>query len=118
MPRILSVSYDVALLDTRQKILSSKPGNVVTSARGMAEALKLCNSSERIDLFVLGHSIPHSEKEALVQAFRANHPAAQVIALKRVGEEMVHGADLFIEPNPHELLKSVAKLFSANGTSG
>lgn len=61
MARILSVSYDVSLLGTRQMILQNQ-GHEVVSALGFTEALKQCQSSKKFDLFILGHSIPHSDK--------------------------------------------------------
>ena len=117
MAKILSVSYDGVLLDTRHQILSTRTGYAVTSVRGFAEALKVCSSNHQFDLLIVGHSIPHSEKEALIQAFRANRPTAPVVALKRHGEDAVPGADVLIEPNPPELLRSVANLVSGKGTA-
>jgi len=111
--RILSVSYDQSLLRTRQQILESK-GHTVTSACGLTNALEHCDSDTPFDLFILGHSIPHAEKESLIEHFRAKRPAAQVVALKRIGEEYVTGADLLIEPNPRELLDAV-NLISGRG---
>ncbi len=109
--RILSVSYDQTLLNLRRQVLESK-GHAVTSACGLRDALQHCDSDTPFDLFILGHSIPHEEKEALLERFRANRPAAPVVALKRLGEEYVTGADAFIEPNPDQLLKAITKLIS------
>ncbi len=67
MGSILSVSYESALLATRQQILQSK-GYAVTSVCGASEALEVCFSNARFDLLVLGHSIPYSEKEAIIEA--------------------------------------------------
>ncbi len=116
MAKILSVSYDGVLLDTRHQILSTQTGYAVTSVRGFAEALKVCSSNHPFDLLIVGHSIPRSEKEALIQAFRANRPTVPVVALKRHGED-APGADISIEPSPHELLRSVANLVAGRGTA-
>jgi CheY-like chemotaxis protein len=116
MLKILSVSYDQVLLITRQRILESK-GYTVTSARGARDALQHCNSDTPFALFILGHSIPHVEKEALIEYFRANRPAAPIIARKRAGEEHVRGANLEIEPRPLVLLDSVATLIRGEGTA-
>ena len=117
MAKILSVSYDGVLLDTRHQILSARAGYSVTSARGFAEALQVCSSDQQFDLFIVGHSIPHSDKEALIQAFRAQRSTALVVVLKLDWESAVAGADMAIEPSPHELLKSVANLLSGRGTA-
>ena len=114
MARILSISYDEPLLTTRQQILESRRHNV-TSIGNLAEALAACESTTRFDLLIIGHSIPHAQKEQLVQAFRERRPHKPVIALKRGGEDGVGGADLSIDPNPAELLDSVAKIISGRG---
>ena len=109
MANILSVSYDEALLTTRQQILE-KRGHSVTSASGLEGALQLCDSNTEFDLFIVGHSIPHEQKETLIEHFTAKRPAARVIALKRIGEQQVQGATLLVEPNPTEILSAVRKL--------
>lgn len=110
MARILSVSYDVSLLGTRQMILQNQ-GHEVVSALGFTEALKQCQSSKKFDLFILGHSIPHSDKEALISAFRADC-AAPVVALTNPSEKPVRGADFEIEPDPERVVALVKKLTS------
>ena len=110
MARILSVSYDVSLLGTRQLILQEQ-GHEVTSALGFTEALKQCENSKRFDLFILGHSIPHSDKEALISAFRAHCPAL-IVALTNPSERPVLGADYEIESEPDAVVRLVAKLTS------
>lgn len=112
MAKILSVSYDETLLVTRHKILESR-GYEVTSALGIRDAVQQCSSDTPFDLFILGHSIPHEEKEALIYHFRANRPSTPVVALKKIGEERVRGADVVIEPNPYELLDAAVKLISS-----
>jgi DNA-binding NtrC family response regulator len=111
--KILSVSYDEALLTTRQRILESQ-GYTVTSAQGVRDALRHCKSTAPFDVFILGHSIPREEKETLIEQFRAHRPAAAVVALRRAGEGRVRGADLAIEPNPRELLDAIANLLSGD----
>ncbi|HEV2118400.1 MAG TPA: hypothetical protein VGR48_20345 [Terriglobales bacterium] len=114
MTRILSVSYDLALLSSRQLLLESL-GCEVVSASEFSRALQLCNHGSRFGLFVLGHSIPTPEKEALVAAFRA-HCSAPVIALKKVGEE-VTTADFQIEPDPSQLLDVISRVISRHAAS-
>jgi DNA-binding response OmpR family regulator len=106
---ILSVSYDEALLETRQLILQ-RHGYQVTSALGFQHALQACkDSSQSFRLFILGHSIPPSDKKALIKQFR-EHCNAPVIALTRVTEPRTAGADYYIEPDPTPLLALVASI--------
>jgi DNA-binding NtrC family response regulator len=116
MAKILSVSYDGALLTTRQKILELR-GHSVTSACGLRDALQLCDSDSPFEMFIVGHSIPHEQAEVLIEHFHAKRPVSPVIALKRFGENQVEGASLVIEPNPAELLGAVAKLSSGTGAA-
>jgi CheY-like chemotaxis protein len=98
MARILSVSYDESLLKTRQLMLE-QCGYQVVSALGFTDSLKQCTEGGAFDLFVLGHSIPVHDKQALVQAFR-DHGGALVVALKRVGEDLAStGADFQADPS-------------------
>lgn len=115
MPRILSVSYDSALLSSRQLLLESL-GCEVVSVCDFGHALRHCDKGSRFDLFVLGHSIPAMEKEALVAAFRA-HCSAPVIALKKFGEEPISAADFEIEPEPDQLLQVISRVISGHAAS-
>ena len=110
MARILSVSYDPALLSSRQLLLESI-GCEVVSAPDFAQAVQYCNHAERFDLLVLGHSIPWPERKSLVAAFRA-HRAAPVIALNKFGEEPTPGADVHIDPAPDQLLTAISRFIS------
>jgi DNA-binding response OmpR family regulator len=112
--KILSVSYDPSLLSTRHLVLQTE-GHGVTSVCGLAAALQQCKAGSRFDLLIVGHSIPHSDKEALIEAFRANRPSAPIIAMTRPGEGLVRHADLEIESDPRVLLDSVMKLMSRRG---
>jgi CheY-like chemotaxis protein len=113
MARILSVSYDESLLKTRHLMLE-QCGYEVVSALGFTDSLKYCTQGGAFDLFVLGHSIPVRDKQALVQAFRA-HRGAVVVALKRVGEDLAStGADFQAEPSdPAGMLNLIAKIIQA-----
>jgi CheY-like chemotaxis protein len=115
MIRILSVSYDQALLSSRQLLLESL-GCEVVSASDLGHALQLCNHASPFDLFVLGHSIPGPDKESLVVAFRT-HSSAPVIALKRFGEEPISSVDFEIEPEPGQLLQVISSLLSGHAAS-
>ncbi len=113
MARILSVSYDEPLLRTRHMLLE-KEGYEVTSSLGFTHSLEHCRRGN-FDLFLLGHSIPQTDKQQLVTTFR-QHCTGHIISLRRSpGEQSVDDADFCIEPDPDELLKLVARIF-AGGT--
>ena len=117
MVRILSVSYDESLLKTRHFMLE-QCGYQVVSALGFTDALKHCTANDPFDLFVLGHSIPTHDKQALVHAFRETRDAA-VVALKRPGEELASiGADFQAEPSdPAGMLELVARILQSRATA-
>jgi len=94
-PRILSVSYDGALLRTRQTLLEMQ-GYDVVSAEGFTEALKQCSRGP-FHLVVIGHSIPHCDKQALLLAVQQSC-GAPVLALLRVNELPLDGAAASIDP--------------------
>jgi DNA-binding NtrC family response regulator len=104
--RILSVSYDQALLRTRHMLFETQ-GYEVVSSQGLTSTLEHCKQGG-FSLLVLGHSIPNEEKQTMVEAFR-KACRAPIISLRRtVGEQKVDGADYHIEPDPEPLLKLVA----------
>ena len=108
MSRILSVSYDVTLLRTRQMLLE-RAGYSVISVSGLKEALEKCRS-EVCDLVILGHSIPRSDKEQIISALREHCPAP-VLALLRPWEAPLQEAVESIDPfNPNLLLAAVARI--------
>ena len=67
-PSVLSISYDESLLRTRERILKAA-GFDVTSALGFTEASAHCGKSS-FDLVIIGHSLPRTDKAALVQEIR------------------------------------------------
>ena len=108
MARILSVSYDQSLLYTRQLILEQH-GYDVVSAFGFTQALKCCDEAKDFSIFILGHSIPREDKEALIAAFR-RHCLGKVVALKRANERPVAGADFETEPSPEAILQLLEQI--------
>ena len=80
--RILSVSYDRALLMTRQLMLEAQ-GYSVVSALGFKEAERQCQE-HCFDLLIMGHSIPAADKLALVALFRAVS-RGPVVSILRAG---------------------------------
>src|SRR5436305_2003053 len=69
MPRILSISYDKALLHTRELMLS-REGFEVVSAVGFSAAVEACKQG-LFDLVIMGHSIPSADKAAITTQLRA-----------------------------------------------
>jgi DNA-binding NtrC family response regulator len=106
--RILSVSYDEVLMQTRQMLLQSQ-GYEVISSNGFDSSLQCCRDGG-FDLFVLGHSVPHQEKQKMVKVFRQVCPAPIISLRRNAGEQPVDGADFDIEPDPEPLLKLIADL--------
>ncbi len=105
MPKsILSVSYDVSLLATRQWLLEQR-GYTVISALGFTKAVECCQQSD-FDLFILGHSIAQQDKLALIDSFRRSCPAP-ILSLERHGEDHVP-ADYYASPDdPERFVKIV-----------
>jgi DNA-binding response OmpR family regulator len=109
-PHILSVSYDEALLRTREMHLR-REGYVVTSALGFTEGIEECKKRD-FDLFVLGHSIPDKDKRELIHVFRTDCDAP-VLALHRHGENTPEEADADAYPDDIEgFLNAVKKLLT------
>jgi DNA-binding response OmpR family regulator len=110
MPHILSVSYDAVLLNTRQMLLQSR-GYTVTSAEGYIDAIKKCRDGD-YDLLIVGHSIPHADKEAIVSEL-LRHCSAPVLALLRPNEPRLATATESIEANrPDLLVESVVQILA------
>lgn len=96
-----SVSYNKALLRTRELLLRRRGYNV-TSEFGFTNAVAACKAA-RFDLFILGHSIPPSDKSELIKTFRMYCPAP-VLSLLRHGESVETQADSCISPDEPEVL--------------
>ncbi len=108
--RILSVSYDESLLRTRQ-ILLQREGYDVVSTRGFTDSLKRCQEGG-FDIFILGHSIPVSDKEHLIQTFHEKCPGPVVSLRRSIGEQRLDGADYHIDPDPEEVLRLISQIVS------
>lgn len=113
--KILSVSYDEVLLATRHLLLEHE-GYEVISVMGLAAALEKCKQGG-FDLFVLGHSINHSEKCKMVDAFRAVCPSPIISLRRSEGEQPVDGAEYHIEPDPESLLTLIAQIVLARSAT-
>lgn len=110
MPHILSVSYDPTLLSTRQLLLESR-GYEVTSAEGFVDAVRKCRSGS-YDLLIMGHSIPHTDKEAIVAEINEHCPVP-TLALLRTDEPVLKEATESVDASrPDLLLKAVERLLT------
>lgn len=110
--RILSVSYDLSLLATRKMLLEQR-GFTVCNALGFSKALQYCREGG-FDLFVLGHSIPHDDKLALIESFRAHSPGP-ILSLERHGEHFVP-CDFHASPDdPEKFLEVVNNILAGQG---
>ena len=94
MARILSISYDESLLETRRMMLE-REGYEVHSAFGFAKAIDMCRSDE-FDLIIMGHSIPHEDKLQILSKLR-KVCKAPVLALMRQGEQPLETAQYVLD---------------------
>jgi len=109
-PRILSLSHDASLAQTRELLFSSAGFEVFTFL-DIAKALKACQT-QSFDLVVVGHSIPLGSREAFVKELR-RLSSAPVIAILRPGELHLAGSDYSFDSalSPGLLLGMVKEIF-------
>jgi DNA-binding response OmpR family regulator len=114
--RILSVSYDEALLATRRMLLE-KAGFEVVPALGFTDALVHCEM-EKFDLIIIGHTVPRSDTEALVANIKLKR-CGPVLSLRRHEHQPVPGADWSVDSGegPEVLLKTVKEILGKPGAS-
>ena len=110
MARIFSISYDPALLRSRELLLRHM-GHSVTSADGFVEAVELCERApEDFDLIILGHSIPYEDKRTIIKRCRRTR-RCPVLALTLLNEPLVSEADHSVDPSDTgEFLGTVQQL--------
>jgi DNA-binding NtrC family response regulator len=102
--RILSISYDPALLWTR-RLLLEEMGYEVVSAEGFTDAWEACEAGE-FHLVILGHSVSPKDKERLIGHIktRANTP---ILAMLRANESWVAGATQCVGADPETFIHAV-----------
>jgi DNA-binding response OmpR family regulator len=107
--KILSVSHDKSLAATREMLFSSA-GFHVSSALTAGQAIQLC-ATEEFALVVIGHSMPPEERKWLLKELR-DRCTAPVLALRRLGEQPLTGADYILDSteNPALLLEAVVNI--------
>ncbi len=102
-PRILSISVDQELLETRELLLQSV-GYEVCSTASVEESVKLAGN-QKFDLILLGHSLG-IKREALVADLRERSSAPVLALHKREGEPLKAVQNLFTL-HPVSLLNAV-----------
>jgi DNA-binding NtrC family response regulator len=108
--KVLAVSYDKALLDTRRMILELH-GFSVTTALGWDEALHMAGRAGDFDLVVIGSSIPRSDKEKLLAAVKRNSHV-KVLSIRQPGDPPIPRADYSIDTlyDPQALVEVVRQM--------
>ncbi len=99
--RVLSISYDLSLLQSRE-LLVQMLGFDVVSGYGFTLSLAECEKGG-FDLMLLGHSIPSADKTALIDCFRQCSRGI-VVALLRPNEGPQEGADHSLDASDPRLL--------------
>jgi DNA-binding response OmpR family regulator len=106
MPRILSISYDQALLQTRELMLS-REGFEVESAVGFSAAVHACENG-KFDLVILGHSIPTADQTFIIKQVKALSDAS-ILALRRPHDGPLEIANYTLDPGDPERFLSYVK---------
>jgi len=108
---VLCVSWIPSLATTREMLLT-QAGYTVISALGKEEAVSKWDP--KADLLVLGHSLPRSEKLALIQWFR-EQSQSPILSLLKPGQDKLPGADVGVEAfNPADVVRAVQTILAAN----
>jgi DNA-binding NtrC family response regulator len=108
MPLILSISYNKALLQTRELLLSSE-GFEVESVVGVSAAIRACEK-RKFDLVIMGHSIPPEDKTTIVRQLRTVC-RTRILALHRPYESPLKTADYNLDSgDPQRFLNYVKEI--------
>ena len=110
MAHVLSISYDPNLLKTRELLLK-RMGHRVTSAEGFAQAIRLFDDST-FELIIMGHSIPHEDKRAMLHECR-KRCSCPVLALLRPNEPPLEKADRSVDSSdPYAFITAIDRLLA------
>jgi DNA-binding response OmpR family regulator len=113
MARILSISYDQALLQTRELMLS-REGFEVESAVGFSAAVQAAENG-KFDLVIVGHSIPTADQTFIIKQVKALSDAV-VLALRRPHDGPLPSAEYNLDPgDPERFLNYVKEITSHKG---
>ncbi len=115
MPRrVLSVSYDLALLKTREMILE-RQGYAVYSVHTLDDAIQAARN-ECFDVAIIGHSIPVEDQRQIATMIRQNRAAPFVVALTSREREATPYADrAWNAHEPEEMVAELKRMFSDVG---
>ncbi len=104
--RVLSVSYERTLLETRAMILRQH-GFAVSSVDNLSDALSICGK-ESFDAAVIGHSIGVAERRQISATVRETSPGVFVVALRSNFGDNVSFADTAVDAfRPEELVAAL-----------
>lgn len=105
--RILLISYDESLLTTRKLLLEGAGFNAVP-ALGFAEAATICHLDHSFDLIVMGHTIPKTDKAALIEMIR-QHCKTLLLCMHKSSESPMPEADFSLNSadGPKALIDAV-----------
>jgi hypothetical protein len=113
MPRILSISYDEALLRTRTIMLNVK-GFEVEPVLGFSAAIHACITGD-FDLAVICHSIPNDDKECIIRQVRAMS-SMLILTLRQSHEAPLRTTDHDIDSrDPQTFLDCVTRILKTKG---
>jgi len=106
-PHILCISWDSTLARTRELLLRGY-GYRVTSARGEDEALEKCCG--KADLLLLGHSVPRTEKQKILDCFRKSN-SSPALSLLTPGQNPLPDVEYAVEYlDPAQLMETIGRI--------
>ena len=109
---VLVVSWNESLARTRELLLRAA-GYLVTSAVGRVQAHAQCDS--KLDLLVLGHSVPSLEKKDVIACFR-KYSTSPVLSLLGSHQQKLPEADFGVEVfDPAEVIQVVREILNDEG---
>lgn len=116
MSRILNISYDAALLRTREELLK-REGFDVMSVVGLADAIQAIKNCQ-YNLAIIGHSIPREDKRKLVYEIKSCAAHVPVLSLRRHDTAPLPEADFSLNAfeGPAALVAMVRKIFGSQRT--
>lgn len=111
-PRILSISFDATVFDSRNRVLEFGGFEVVPCFCGIGATERF--ATEQIDAVLIGESLPRALRLSLIQEFRAAKPSVPIIVSYRIGEfgDDICSADAAVESldGPERLIQTVSSL--------
>ena len=111
-PRVLCVSRDPRLLESRHLVLSRKYETVTV---GSVEEMRSLPASEQFDVIVLCHSLSSEECDVSAKLVRVRWPKAKIVALSVEQNGCFDGADEVVRglDGPRVLLGTIDHLLAA-----